>query len=365
MRRVHVTARVPLVPLARGVVFAGATLFVTFLWGALTGAHVFPVREAIRTVSDWYYGSRFGDIPLFNTGSIAMVVVTTLATALVGLWAAWMFLAWRRLPRGACSVGGDARGLVIDERVVVAADEIDDVEVETDRDAAFAVVVRARSGVEVRAAMETEEAAHDLGSALVPSHDRTRVVFDGLAGSRARETVAVSVIVLGALAMLLAARSGVDAESHRQFDLGWWIDWQSTFGAPFYAALLVALFARPLARRFRAGRVALDAKAITVDARTRIAYGEIEAVEPSEGVNVAIALRDGRSVRLAFGSERPIVELDEFVARVRAGMAGAIVATHPSAESSGVRVAVRDDDRLDDEALEGDEGTPERRRALH
>jgi hypothetical protein len=236
----------------------------------------------------------------------------------------------------------------------------------TDRDEAFAVEVRATSGASFFLSMGSEHAAHDLATTLVPAHDRTRVVFEGVAPTRSMETAAVGMVGLAVVGALMAALLGAHfnpfapfvsaSASKAQFDFAYWVEWAGTFIGPLVAGYVAVAFARALARRIAPGRVALDARAVATDL-VRYEYEEIESVEP-EDTSVSLLLHDGNRVRLAFGHDRPIVELDRFVARVRAGMAGTIVATHPAAESSGVRVALEETEQVD----EIDEDAPAKKR---
>jgi hypothetical protein len=69
---------------------------------------------------------------------------------------------------------------------------------------------------------------------------------------------------------------------------------------------------------------------------------------------VKLALRDGRAVRLRFSADRPVLERDAFVARVRAIMTEAPVEMYPAAETSGVRVAVQAEEARLEEAKDED-----------
>lgn len=359
-----VSAALPLTSLARRATVLAGLVLTAVVWPLLTAAHVFGPFEAIDTILRWHAHGMVDEIPFFNMTSLALHVVTLIATAFVARSAAQTRRAWRSFPREARRVRGDERGLVLDERVAVARDDIAAVEVVTDRDEAFAVDVRSKSGARFRVPMGSEEAAHALATALAPAHDSSRVVFEGVAGSRASETAATTLAALAIFTVLAVAFFRVDDNpfggllgrspfSGRQFDFAYWVLWCATFVGPVLASVVAAACARPIARRLRAGRVAVDATGIELGAarsRPRIAYADVESVEPRD-TQVALALRDGRRVRLSFAADRPVVELDQFVARVRAGMAGAVVATHPSAESSGVRVALRAEER-DESALD-------------
>lgn len=78
-------------------------------------------------------------------------------------------------------------------------------------------------------------------------------------------------------------------------------------------------------------------------AARRIAREDIERVDPCGASAVMAALRTGRAVRLRFSADRPVIERDTFIARVRTIMVEPAVTTYPAAETSGVRVALREE----------------------
>ena len=371
------SARVPLVPLARRAILLAAMLLTSTMWRALTSAHVFGPIDAVRNILRWrarvghYPNGMVDDIPFFSMSSIAFHALTLVVAVIVATTARRVWRAWRRLPREAARAAVDARGLLLDDRVVVAQREIAAVDVATDRDHAFAVVVRSNAGAVLRLPIGSERTAHEIAAALDPAHDRTRIVFDGLTDRRARDMVVAAIGLVSALAAPIGAAAllvhHADKSDIEQFAFEYWILWVTSFGGFVLSGAIAALAASSVARLLRPGGVALDAKAIELgdgEATWRIGYSKVENVEEGKDDDVALALRDGRRVRLRFDAGRPMVERDQFVLRVRAAIADKVTPSHPSAESSGVRVALRGDSS-DAEGAETDARDEEEEIAVH
>jgi hypothetical protein len=260
-----------------------------------------------------------------------------------------------RLPRGATVARVDEAGLHAGDRLLVARGAIARVEVHSDTDLGFALVVTTRDGATVRIPQRSEASARSLAAALEDSPDGQRLVFEGVSGVRRRETRAGAIAVLGFVVLaalpnllnyaLISPRAwgwfhfrGYEAEIRNS--LAWWLNELCAAGLlPVAAAVALVVALGAVARRLRPGRVAVGRQDVQAGEQT-IAGADIAAVEADTASDVTLALRDGKKVRLTFGADRSLVERDLFVARVRAMMNQAVVETYPAAETSGVRVAV-------------------------
>jgi hypothetical protein len=221
--------------------------------------------------------------------------------------------------------------------------------VTTDPDLGFATVVHARSGDAYVVPLRTERSAHALASALWPEHDARRLVFEGVSGPRRRETTP-ALLAAAALLAALAVSPALDMVSQqlgrllerygdRPFTPLYCVEWLQSFGSFVFGSLAALRLVAPIARRFRRGRVVVHPAGITAGTR-EIRKGDIARVDADEGSAVAITLTDGTAIRAAFAADRPLVERELFVARVRELMEGALSPAYPSAETSGVRVAL-------------------------
>ena len=260
-----------------------------------------------------------------------------------------------RLPRAATVARVDEAGLHAGDRLLVARRDVARVEVFSDTDLGFALVVTTRDGATIRIPQRSEISARSLASALDGSGDGRHLVFEGVSGVRRRETRAGAIGVLGFVALSALCNllnyalisptawswfhfKGYQAEIRNS--LAWWLNDLCAAGLlPVAAAVALVVAIGAVARRLKPGRVALGRRDVQAGEQT-IAGADIAAVETGDASDVTLALRDGKKVRLTFGADRPLIERDLFVARVRA-MAGEVhVETYPAAETSGVRVAL-------------------------
>jgi hypothetical protein len=324
-------------------------LFLTCMWMSVQTARVL---KAILYMLPWN-GAAF---PVTSLTAHALRLLTFVAAGALG-WTALGYLhGRRRLPRGAVTVRADEAGVHADGRVVVPRGDIAAVEVTTDPDLGFAVAVQRRTGPAVRIPLRSESDAHAMAAVLSPGHDTAALVFEGLSDGRARETRAALLLGGAALALVVLQTIAVpfftwplvsllpghfDWYDHPE-TLRYWVVWLHR-----YSALAVGLLALPAGRRVVArilpGRVRVDARGLVLGegkGAQVIERGAIARVEATETSAVLLALRDGARVRLAFAADRPLVERDLFVARVRALLTEPAAPAYPSAEASGVRVAV-------------------------
>jgi hypothetical protein len=350
-----IQVRRPIAPLARKLVVLALALWV--------GGGSYSVPEAVRNIHRWWAEGHRDAYPLFNTTSLAIhLFAYALAAALVIGWL-------RRRRRRPSTVRAEERGLLAEDVLVVAREDVGSVEVTTDADLGFATVVHARSGDAYVVPLRTERSARALAAALSPDHDAHRLVFDGVSGARGRETV---VAVLAAAALLAAAAASpaiglvqetigtlLERYGHQQFSPAYWVEWLQAFASFFLGALASLRLTAPIVRRLQRGRVVVHGAGVTVGTR-EIARDAIARVDSDEGSAVALTLKDGTAIRAAFAADRPLVERDLFVARVRELYEGAPSPAYPSAETSGVRVALSPaaadaTHAVDDEAVAEDE----------
>lgn len=350
------------VQVRRSVVPQARTLIILAL-ALWTGASSYSVPEAIRNIHVWWVEGHRDTYPLFNTTSL---VIHLVAYALL----AKLVLGWaRRRRRETTTVHADERGLHAGGALVVPRGDVTSVEVTTDPDLGFATVVHARSGDAYVVPLRTERSAHALAAALSPDHDPERLVFEGVSGRRKRETVLAVLALVGVLAAaaacpaigLLPEHVGRWLEARygeRPFTPLYWIRWAADFGSFFLGALAALPLAGPISRRLQRGRVIVDRSGVTVGARV-VALDAIARVDADDGSAVGITLADGTAIRASFAADRPLVERELFVTRVRELMGEAPSPVYPSAETSGVRVALSPSDAGDDEeALDDDEPQP-------
>jgi len=104
----------------------------------------------------------------------------------------------------------------------------------------------------------------------------------------------------------------------------------------------------------------VDCAGVSLGGR-RITPQDVARVETGGDSAVSIALKNGTSIRAAFAADRPVVERDLFVTRVRELMAGTGTPSYPSAETSGVRVALSPSPEVDLPEEASDEDVAERR----
>jgi hypothetical protein len=276
----------------------------------------------------------------------------------------------KSVPDHPVAVRADHAGLHAEGRRIVARSDVTSAEVAVDPDVGFAVLVRSRGSVTTRVPLRSEAEARALVAVLDPAGPRDgALVFEGVADARWRETRVAAAAVLGVAAVAVAH------ESLGRLGFWHWVDnatpynfWQHPEMAPFWVALavvglgmwaivaLAALAAKPVVQRLRPGRVAVDGAGVAVGegkAARRIEREDIERVDVDDSPEVKLALRDGHAVRLRFSADRPVLERDAFVARVRAIMTEAPVDLYPATETSGVRVAV--EARLDEEDKDEEE----------
>lgn len=279
----------------------------------------------------------------------------------------------RSVPDRPVRVAADDAGLYADDGLLVATADVVCAEVAVDPDIGFAVLVRSRQGVTFRVPLRSEADARALAAALLPAAARrSALVFEGVSDGRPRETAAATGAAGGALALLAALGSldvwGFWAWVHHS--AGWHF-WEHPERPAFWVGFAVAAFGywalvatavlavKPILRRLRTGRVTIDREGLSLgedEVARRIAREDIETVETGDAQDVRLGLTGGRSVRLRFAADRPLVERDAFVARVRAIAGEAPVETYPAAETSGVRVALRADDAVaPDDAVASDE----------
>jgi hypothetical protein len=345
--------RVPLLPVVRRAVLA------LFAWQA--GTVWWSTIEAIDHLARWLAGDHVAPwlagneaFPLFSTPSLLLKLVALLAAGSALMKLARAVGERPRLPRGAVAARVDERGLHAGDRLVVARADVARVDVATDADLGFALVVTTLRGATVRIPQRTERSARGLAEALAPAGTPCgAVVFEGVSGGRSRQTRAAALAaasVVGAfgfmtfLAWLVTSPSAWGLFRGWQGEIAytpaWWIEIACTLHFfPVGVALAAAM--GPIARRLRTGSVTVGPGGVETRDRA-LAPDEIAGVEPGAASDVTLALRDGRKVRLAFGAERALVERDLFVARVRElteRSAGA--PTYPAAETSGVRVALK------------------------
>lgn len=343
------------VPTARRVI--------VLLLAVWTGVNVYSVPQIVQNVSSWWAHRHVDSLPIHNATSLVVHVVA------FGLLVELALRLRRRRVREAAPVLADERGLLTEGTLVVAREDITSVEVTTDPDLGFATVVYTRKGASLVVPLRTERSAHALASALSPEHDAAKLAFDGISGSRATETIlaVLAVVLLVALASNIGALIPEHIGRWLEAKLGgdrpytpfYWLRWLLTF-APFVVGGLASIpLARPIARRLQRGRIVVHGTGISMG-RREIPLQDIAHVEVAEESAVSIALKNGKSVRAAFAADRPLVERDLFVARVREVMAATSVPSYPSAETSGVRVALSQPSEVEmEQASEVDE--PERR----
>ena len=355
--------RVPLLPVVRRLVLA------LFAWEA--GSGWYSVKGAVDALANWAAG---GDFPIHSTVSLLLRFFALLAAGSALATLARTVRERPRAGRAAVAARVDDEGVHAGDRLLVTRSEVAGVEVATDADLGFALVVRTRAGATVRVAQRLESSARGLAEAL--GAEPGAVAFEGVSGGRSRQTRAAAlaaVAVVGATAfMMLLGWMSRSPAAWRWFDgwraeipftFAWWLEIVCGVGL-FPAGIALAAALGPIVRRARTGRVTVGPRGVETRDRTWAPH-ELAGVEAGAASDVALALRDGRQVRLAFGPDRARVERDLFVARVRAlteAPTGKV--THPSAETSGVRVAIaRDALPTGDADADDDEVEPQAPRA--
>jgi hypothetical protein len=310
------------------------------------------VTQAIDMLTEWLVNPIW--IPRSSTASLLVhLVVLGLAGRALALLAREV-TARRAMPRETGIPRVDASGLHAGDRLVVARPDVSAVAVSTDADLGFALVATTRDGATFRIPQRSESSARGLAEAL-GGEPTASLVFEGVSSGRWRETrgaglAALRFVVLAALANLLAfALNTPDGWSwfgfhgYKQgirYTLAWWLGELSVIGLlPVAASVALVLAIGAVVRRLRPASVRVGPHGVQAGERT-IAASDIAAVEADAASDVTFALRDGKKVRLSFGADRPLVERDLFVARVRAMAEEADVETYPAAETSGVRVAL-------------------------
>jgi hypothetical protein len=322
-------------------------------------------REAIDHLAAWLAGTQ----DWLPVGPIAALIVHVMALCVAGSALATLarVVSQRpRLPRGATVARVDARGLHAGDRLAIARQDVATVEVSTDPDLGFALVVTTRSGATLRVPQRSESSARALATALdapgvygqpEPGEygQPASLVFEGVSHPRPRETRTAGLaflrfVLLSVLSMGLGYVLDRPAawkwlhfkgwEAEIKYTLAWWLGMLDN-PALLHVAAAVAFAATvgPIARRVRAGRVRVGPGGVTTGERT-LAAADIASVKAGDASDVTLALRDGREVRLAFGPDRPVVERDLFVERVRAILTEVPEPMYPAAETSGVRVAL-------------------------
>ena len=329
-------------------------LFLAAVWATVEIAHVHS--WAVRSVIPWQ-DARF---PLLPETTLLLRALTFGLAALVVFTAARFFRVRRRMPHGTVVVRADEGGLIADGRTVVAREDIAAAEVVTDPDLGFAVVVRRRGGDEVRIPLRSEADAHRMATALHAGHDAAGLVFEGLsvAGRRRPAMAAGAVLVLAVLQtiavpfltwpLIQLVPGPLEFLRHPESLRFWLVFLQQ------YSALLVGLLSVPagrqLAARWLPGRVRVDARGVELgEGKRLVARGAIAGVETTDASAVSLALRDGTRVQLTFAADRPLVEREAFVARVRAFVAEPEAPAYSAVETSGVRVAIPVDSEGDPE----------------
>jgi hypothetical protein len=339
-----VQVRPSALPIVRRVMLLALTLW--------TLTQTWSLHDALRNLFLWWgrQPGRSDGYPIQSTTSVALHVLALVLFVSLGR-SALRGRAGKR--RGSARVRADERGLSTDDGIaatlLVAREDIASVEVRTDPDLGFAVVVHERAGRTLVVPLRHEKTAHDLAAALWPDHDHGKLVFEGVSDRRARETwqavLAVALLVGVAVASsidLVPEHLGRELQARygdRPYTPLYWLQWLLTFAPVIFGGPAAFLAARPLVRRLRPGRVVVDGAGVSVGER-RLAPDDIAGLEAGEGSAVTIALRVGKPVRVAFRGDRPLVERDLFIARVRALTTEQGAPVYPSAETSGVRVAM-------------------------
>lgn len=324
-------------------------LFLTALWMSVQTGRVLRAIDAVLPWPHTWF-------PISSLTAVALRWLTFVLAGVLAFTALRYLRARRRLPRGAVAVRADEAGLHADGRLIVSREDIAGVEVTTDPDLGFAVALRRRSGQGVRIPLRSEGDAHAMAAALSTDHDAATLVFEGLSDGRRRETRAAILIGGGLLALVVLQTIAVpfftwpllrpvpgpwDWWSHPESPRYWFV-WLHRYSA-LAVGLLAVLATRRVVAGVLPGRVRVDAQGLRLGEGKgahvilRDAIARVEATETSA---VSLALRDGTRVRLAFAADRPLVERAVFVARVRALMTEPAMPEYPSAETSGVRVAV-------------------------
>jgi hypothetical protein len=344
-----------------------------FAW--LAGSGWWTVRDAIDYLLTW--GPSYG--------AAASLAFRATAVLLLGAAAARLLRTVRqrpRVPAHAACVRVDGAGLQADGALVVARANVVDVHVATDADLGFALVVTTRSGATVRVPLREEGTARQLAKAL-GADDPRALVFEGVTDARWRQTRAAVLSVVGVLAVLggslfLAEMSdnveywswfrGWDAE--KPYTFAWWLSMVCLLHV-FPTGLALAAALAPVARRLRQGRVRISGGVIDTGDHL-VPVDAVALATAGDESDATLALRDGRRVRIHFGAERPLLERDLFLSRVREiGAAADGVSMYPATETSGVRVAVKPDeaeatveevDDLEPERAEAAKAPGERRR---
>jgi len=320
-------------------------------------------------------------------GYLAANVLALAVHAAILLMAAGTALALMRAsrlrknaPGRPVAVRADARGLHAEDRLIVARAEVASVNVAVDADLGFAVVIQSRDGTTTRVPLRSESDARALADALVPGGVQDgALVFEGVATRRLGETLVAAAAAVGGgtvvvahefleqlliwpLVRLALGPPGFDLRhplAAAAIELGV----ASMCMAGFIALAFLAM--KPILRRLRPGRVTLDRAGVAVGegkAARRIAREDIARVDVDDSPEVKLALRDGGAMRLRFSADRPVVERDAFVARVRAIMAEAPIETYSAAETSGVRVALKADEPEFEEEADVEAQAPRARR---
>ena len=339
-----------------------SVLFLTSLWMSVQTERVLRAIDAVLPWPHHWF-------PLSSLTATVLRGLTFLLAGVVAFTAHRYLLTRRSLPREAVTVRADGTGLHADGRLVIPREDIAGVEVTTDPDLGFAVVVRRRDGQVLRIPLRSEGDAHAMAAALSPEHEAAALVFDGLSDARRRETRVAYLAGAAVLALVVLQTIAVPFFTWPLVQLApgpwdWWLHPESLrFWLVWlhrYSAVAVGVLSVPAGRRVMArvlpGQVRVDARGLLLGegkAAHVIERGAIAGVEAIESSGVSVALRDGTRVRLAFAADRPLVERDLFVARVRALLTEPTVPAYPSAETSGVRVAIPE--LLEPEAEPGEE----------
>jgi hypothetical protein len=360
-RAVQVLA--PALPLARRVVLlVGALLYLT--------SRDLPSQSIANIVGAWVGESARSDARGWILAVNLLVLVTQLSALLLAGSVAMRLARGLRLrrsvPSGPVLVRATGAGLSVEGRLVLARKDVASAEVTLDPNGGYVVVARSRSGVTTWVCVRTEAEAQALASALLPSRPSGALVFEGVAAGRGQETLAAAGLLAAAAGAELARElfagplwawaqllpGGPDFTSHPE-GLAFWVVF-GAYGLGIWGVLaLAALAVKPVVRRMLPGRVGVDATGVTLDAAlnmsagdgvstqggTRIAAEDIVRVDADESPQVTLALRSGQQVRLRFAADRPVLDRDAFVARVRALIQEHPVAMYPASETSGVRIA--------------------------